>query len=213
VPGTVHDGDLDLDRTLDRLSGSWPPGGDDLVTRSWRADQRSLCLLIDTSGSMSGLAVAIAAVAAAAVVLAADGRLDPAVVAFGRGATVLRAVGTARVPGELVGDLIGLRGHGMTDLAGGLRAAARELTGPEGTRAGERVTILLSDCLRTTGGDPAAALGGIDRLHVLCPQPGPRPEPGSQEAAAALARLGRGTSQPVRGLADVAPALTRALSR
>jgi magnesium chelatase subunit D len=99
-----------------------------------------------------------------------------------------------------------LRGHGLTDLAGGLRAAARALGGPA---ADERVTILLSDCLRTAGDDPASALTGIDRLHVLCPLPTPE----SERAAAALARLGGGISQPVGRLAEVAPALNRALSR
>ena len=200
------EGDLDLDRTLDRLSGTWPPADAELVIRSWRAHHWSLCLLIDTSGSMSGLAVAIAAVAAAGVVLAADRRLDPAVIAFGSNATVLQARDSRRVPEDLVGDLIGLRGHGMTDLAGGLRAAARQLAGPA---AGQRVTILLSDCLRTAGGDPAPALAGIDRLDVLCPLPTAE----SERAAATLARLGGGISQPVRKLAEVAPALTRALSR
>ena len=205
-PCTVREGDLDLDRTLDRLSGSWPPAEAELVTRSWRAHRRALCLLIDTSGSMSGLAVAIAAVAAAGVVLSADGRLDPVVVAFGSDITVLRHAGSARVPEELVGELIGLRGHGMTDLAAGLRAAAGQLAGAP---ADERVTILMSDCVATAGGNPAAALAGIDRLHVLCPLPAPE----SERAAAALARAGGGISQPVRGLAEVAPALTRALSR
>jgi uncharacterized protein with von Willebrand factor type A (vWA) domain len=215
-PGRARDGDVDLDRTLDRLSGSWPPSEAELVTRSWRAHRRALCLLIDTSGSMSGLAVAIAAVAAAGVVLASGGRLDPAVVAFGSHATVLRQAGSPRAPADLAGELIGLRGHGMTDLAGGLRAAARELARPaagEGGngRVGGRepgVVILLSDCLRTAGGDPAAALAGIGRLHVLCPLPGPE----SARAAATLARHGGGTSQPVRGLADVAPALARVLT-
>ena len=199
------EGDLDLDRTLDRFSGTWPPPAGELVTRSWRARRRSLCLLIDTSGSMSGLAVAIAAVAAAGLVLAADRRLDPGVIAFGSDVTVLQARESRRIPEELVADLIGLRGHGMTDLAGGLRAAARELAGPAG---GERVTILLSDCLRTAGDEASSALTGIDRLHVLCPLPTPEAE----SAAAALARAGGGISQPVRGLAEVAPALTRALS-
>jgi magnesium chelatase subunit D len=205
-PATSGEGDLDLDRTLDRLSGGWPPAAAELVTRSWRAHRRSLCLLIDVSGSMSGLAVAIAAVAAASVVLAADRRLDPGVIAFGRDVSVLQARGARRVPEDLVGDLIGLRGHGLTNLAGGLRAAARELAG---SAADERVTILLSDCLRTAGDDAAAALAGIDRLHVLCPLPTPE----SERAAAALARAGGGISQPVRRLAEVAPALTRALSR
>jgi magnesium chelatase subunit D len=205
-PSRRADGDLDLDRTLDRLSGAWPPPPDALVTRTWRAHQRAVCLLIDTSGSMTGLGVAIAAVAAASVVLAADGRLAPAVIAFGGGVTVLQVPDSRRNPEELVGDLVGLRGHGVTDLAGALRAAGRQLAG---AAADERVTILLSDCLRTAGGDPAAALAGIDRLHVLCPLPTAE----SEQAAAALARRGGGISQPVRSLSQVAPALTRALSQ
>jgi magnesium chelatase subunit D len=205
-PAAGGEGDLDLDRTLERLSGGWPPADADLVTRSWHAHRRSLCLLIDVSGSMSGLAVAIAAVAAASVVLAADRRFDPGVIAFGSDVSVLQAPGSRRVPEDLVGDLIGLRGHGLTNLAGGLRAAARELAG---AAADERVTILLSDCLRTAGDDAASTLAGIDRLHVLCPLPTPE----SERAAAALARAGGGISQPVSRLAEVAPALTRALSR
>ena len=199
------EGDLDLELTLDRWSGPWPPAADELVTRSWRAHRRALCLLIDSSGSMSGAAVAMAAVAAASVVLAADGRLAPAIIAFSGGVTVLQAQGTRRAPGELVDDLVALRGHGVTDLAAALRAAAAQLAG---AAADERVAVLLSDCLPTTGGDPALALAGISRLHVLCPLPTAE----SELAAAALAHRGGGVSQPVRRLADVPPALTRVLS-
>ena len=225
------EGDLDLEKTLDRWSGLWPPDTADLVTRSWQAHRRTLCLLIDRSGSMSGFAVAIAAVAAASVVLAASegrwgseggwgggrGGLTPAIVVFSGASaivtlqsfsgdiTVLQAQGTRRDPAELVGDLVALRGHGMTDLAAALRAAAAQLAGGP---AGERVAVLLSDCMPTTGGDPALALAGISRLHVLCPLPAPEAE----QAAAALARRGGGVSQPVRTLTEVAPALTRLLS-
>ena len=55
---------------------------------------------------------------------------------------------------------------------------------------------------------PLRALAGISRLHVLCPLPTAE----SERAAVALARRGHGVSQPVRTLADVAPALTRVLS-
>jgi MoxR-like ATPase len=199
------EGDLDLELTLDRWSGPWPPATHELVTRSWRAHRRALCLLIDSSGSMSGAAVAMAAVAAASVVFAADGRLAPAIIAFSGGVTVLQAQGTRRAPGELVDDLVALRGHGVTDLAAALRAAAAQLGG---AAADERVAVLLSDCLPTTGGDPALALAGISRLHVLCPLPTPE----SELAATALAHRGGGVSQPVRRLADVPPALTRVLS-
>jgi Mg-chelatase subunit ChlD len=157
---------------------------------------------------MSGLAVAIAAVAASAVMLAAAGRHDAGVIAFSSEVSELHPPGSARPPGELVGELVALRGHGTTDLAAALRAAARQLAG---CRADERVVILLSDCLRTAGGDPAGALAGIDRLQVLCPLPS-GPDHRAEQAAAALARRGGGISQPVRGLADVGPALTRVLA-
>jgi len=204
-PSRRGDGDVDLDGTLDRLSGTWPPAPGELVTRSWRAHRRAVCLLVDASGSMSGLAVAIAAVAAAGVVLAADSGLEPGVIAFSSGVTVLQAHGSRRVPEDLVGDVVGLRGHGVTILAGAFRAAAAQLAG---AAAAERVTVLLSDCLRTAGDAPASALAGIGQLQVLCPLPTAE----SRKAAADLARRGGGISQPVATLADVAPALTRALS-
>jgi magnesium chelatase subunit D len=210
-PGRAE-GDLDLEKTLDRWSGFWPPDASDLVTRSWQARRRTVCLLIDHSGSMSGLAVAIAAVAAASVVLAASeggwggGRgLTPAIVSFSGAVTVLQAQGTRRDPGELVGDLVSLRGHGMTDLTAALRAAAAQMAG---AAADDRTAVLLSDCMPTAGGDPALALAGISRLHVLCPLPTPEAE----QAAATLARRGGGVSQPVRKLTEVAPALNRVLS-
>jgi magnesium chelatase subunit D len=198
------EGDLDLEATLDRWPGHGAPAREDLVTRSWTARRRAVCLAVDNSGSMSGLGVAMAAVAAAAVVLATDW-LAPGVIAFSGDVRVLQAQGARRTPEDLVGDLIGLRGHGVTDLAGALRAAAAQLARADGD---ERVAVLLSDCLRTAGADPAGALQGIDRLHVLCPVPAQE----SELAAAALARAGGGISQPVGRLADVAAALHRLLA-
>jgi magnesium chelatase subunit D len=204
------DGDIDLDRTIDRLAGAWPPPAEDVVTRSWQAHRRSVCLLVDSSGSMSGLALAMAAVATASVLLAADARLDTGALAFSGSATVLQQPGRRQQPEQTIGRLLGLRGHGMTDLAAGLRAAAGQLAG---LASAERCVVLLSDCLSTTGDDPAAALAGIDRLDVLCPLPlGREPDPESLPAAERLARLGGGISQPVRTLTDIPPALTKLLS-
>jgi magnesium chelatase subunit D len=211
IRSVLHgDGDIDLDRTIDRLAGTWPPPAEDLVTRSWRAHRRSVCLLVDSSGSMSGLALAMAAVATASVLLAADARLDTGALAFSGTVTVLQPPGRRQQPEQTVGKLLGLRGHGMTDLAAGLRAAAGQLAG---LSSAERCVVLLSDCLSTAGGDPAAALAGIDRLDVLCPLPlGSEPDPESLLAAERLARLGGGISQPVRSLAEIPASLTRLLA-
>jgi magnesium chelatase subunit D len=206
------EGDVDLDRTLDRLGGTWPPPAEDLVTRSWQAHRRSVCLLVDSSGSMSGLSVAMAAVATASVLLAADGRLDTGALAFSGAVTVLQPPGSRQPPEQIVGRLLGLRGHGMTDIAAALRSAAGLLSARAAAPA-ERRVILMSDCLSTAGSDPATALAGIDRLDVLCPAPaGTDPDPASIAAAERLARLGGGISQPVRTLAEIPAALTRLLS-
>ncbi|WP_214366657.1 AAA family ATPase [Pseudonocardia sp. H11422] len=209
-PARNGEGDLDLDRTLDRwdpgLSGR--PAPEDLVTRTWTAHRRAVCLVVDISGSMQGLAVALAAVAASGVMLASEtggSKLEPGVLAFGAGVRTLQRQGVRRPPEELISELVALRGHGTTDLAAGLREASRQLAGAV---ADERMVVLLSDCLHTAGDDPMTALGGIDRLHVLCPLP----DADAESAAAALAARGGGISQPVRRLADVGPALTRVLS-
>ena len=158
---------------------------------------------------MQGLAVALAAVAAAGVVLANEHgppALEPSVLAFGTGrAGAAGAGGAPASPEELLSELVALRGHGVTDLAAGLRAAAVQLAGAV---ADERVVVLLSDCLHTAGDDPAGALGGIDRLHVLVPLGGAEAE----AAAAALAARGGGRAQTVRRLAEIGPALTRILA-
>ncbi|HZG90303.1 MAG TPA: AAA family ATPase [Pseudonocardia sp.] len=208
-PSRRLDGDLDLDRTMDAWdpASGRRPGAADLITRTWTARRRAVCLAVDMSGSMQGMAVALAAVAAAGVVLADDasgGRLEPSVIAFGADVRVLQARGVRRTPQDLVAELVGLRGHGTTDLAAALRAASVQLAG---ATADERLVLLLSDCLHTSGAEPATAMAGIDRLHVLVPIGGAEAE----AAAAALAARGGGRSQTVRRPADIAPALTRVL--
>ncbi len=220
-PSNRLDGDLDLDRTLER----WQPGSsrrrgadgslagpsisaEDIVTRTWTAHRRAVSLVVDISGSMQGLAVALASVAAAGVIVANETgppTLQPSVLAFSAGITVLQPQGVRRPPEELLAELVALRGHGTTDLAAGLREASRQLAGAV---ADERLVVLLSDCLHTAGDDPAEALAGIDRLHVLVPLGGAEAE----AAATALATRGAGRAQTVMRLAEVAPALTRILA-
>ncbi|MGY1737345.1 AAA family ATPase [Geodermatophilus sp. SYSU D00684] len=204
VPDRHGDGDLDLDRTLDRWDVGTPLQAGDLVMRRWTGHRRAVCLAVDTSGSMTGLGVAIAAVAAAGVVLTGDERLRTSLITFGRDVDVVQRQGQRRAAEDVVTHLLGLRGHGMTDVAGALRAARLQLAAEV---ADERVVVLLSDCLHTTGDPPETALAGIDRLHVLCPLPTPEAE----TAARSLAARGAGTAQMVRTVRDLGPALTRLL--
>jgi magnesium chelatase subunit D len=193
----VVEGDIDLDRTLQRSEGLRPRDPAQLVTRSFAAAPRAVCLLVDRSGSMSGHAVATAAVAASAIVQASSDRLRCGVIAFAAETLVLRDPRAARPSESVVDDLLSLRGHGTTDLARALRAAAEQL---EHVPAGSRTAILLSDCLHTKGDEPLTAAGGLDRLHVL----GPSSDPDAIAAGRALARRGHGRWLPATTLGELA---------
>jgi len=183
VRGT--EGDLELDRTLERTGGLRPRHGDDLVVRRWGASQRAICLLVDRSGSMKGEAVAMAGLAAAAVVIAGGENSECSVVAFYDRPIVLQSQGQRRPPDDLVGDLLSLRGLGTTDLSRAFSAAASQLSR---ATTPDRLAVLMSDCLHTAGADPLASLRGIDRLHVL----GTSLDPDSLAAGRALARRAGG---------------------
>ena len=201
------DGDLELDRTLDRTGGLRPRHPDDFVVRRWGAAQRAFCLLVDRSGSMKGESVAMAGLAAAAVVIAGGEHSDCSVVAFSDRPIVLQSQGQRRPAGELVDDLLALRGLGTTDLALALAAAAHQL---ERAASPDRLAVLMSDCLATAGADPLApaTLRGVDRLHVL----GTSLDPESLAAGRALARRGGGRPLVVLHPHEVAPALSSLLA-
>lgn len=197
-------GDLDLDRTLDQSEGRRPDRPDAIVTRAWGAAPRAVCLLVDRSGSMSGRAVALAAVAAAAVVDAASDRLRTGVIAFAAEPLVLRDLGAETPSERVIDDLLSLRGHGVTDLARALRTASAQL---QHVPPGGRTAILMSDCMRTRGADPFGPAGAFDVLHVL----GTSADPDSVAAGVALARRGNGRFLPATRLAELADNLQAVL--
>jgi magnesium chelatase subunit D len=210
--GTLE-GELDLERTLDRTGARRPRHGSELVTRRFAAAPRAVCLLVDRSGSMGGHAVALAAVAASAVVAAAGSdvvggpageRLRCAVIAFASETLVLRSLRDPAPAERVIDDLLSLRGHGRTDLSAALRAAARLL---EEVPPGGRTVLLLSDCVHTRGLDPRAAAGALDCLHVL----GTSDRPEARDAGVALARRGRGRYLPATTATELTVSLQRAL--
>jgi Mg-chelatase subunit ChlD len=78
-----------------------------------------------------------------------------------------------------VDRVLGLRGHGVTGLAGALRFGAEALAD---ARAARRVVVLLSDCRATDGEDPVASAASIPDLIVVAPR-----DDGAEAAALAAA--------------------------
>ena len=203
--GDLTAGDLDVEATLHRTEGRRPTYAQDFLVRQWSGAERAICLLIDRSGSMSGKAVAMASVGAASVLVASGERADCSIIAFARDTIVLQEQGRRRPTDLLIGEILSLRGKGVTDLGLALRGARRQL-GRASAR--DRVAVLLSDAMSTEGPDPLTALRGLDRLHVL----GTSDEAESVEAGSALARRGGGWYRTCTSIAQLPRALTMLLS-
>lgn len=192
-------GDIDLDASLDELvaarQGGRPVDAAALVAAAWSRPDTAVCLLVDRSGSMRGERLAAAALAAAAVTLRAPA--DCSVVAFAHDAIVLSSQGQARPAEDVVTDLLRLRGVGVTDLGLAMRTAATQLARSSAAR---RLTVLLSDCRATAGGDASADAAALDELAIVAPA-------GDAEDAAHFAEVIGVRCTTIAGPSTVADAL------
>jgi len=196
-------GDIDLDASLEAVlegrAGARAPDAERLYVRGWVKPHTALCLLVDRSGSMGGRPLATAAVAAAAVAWRTP--QDYSVLAFGKDVVAAKSQDSTKSSDQVVNAVLSLRGFGTTDVAGAL-VAAREQLGR--TRAGRKVTVLLSDCRATVEGDPAAAARGLEELVVVAP------DTDADEARAFAAQVGA-RFVTVTGPSDIPEALAVAL--
>ena len=202
LPYRPDAGDLDVDASLDAIVEGRQRRAVDperLRVRGWTRPGTALCLVVDRSGSMGGKPLAASAVAAAAVAWRAPN--DYSVLAFGKDVVVAKSQDLDKPSHRVVDDVLALRGFGTTDVAGAL-VAAREQLGR--SRAGRKVTILLSDCRSTVEGDPVAAAAQLDELLIVAP------EGDSQEAEAFARRVGA-QLVTVSGPSSVADAIARIL--
>ena len=156
-------GELDVEATLDNVLGKPHPEPGDWIAQR-RVDRRhQVVLMVDTSLSMAGEKMALAAVAAAVLAL----KLRPgdlAVVLFADGARVASRFGEELAPAELVRRMLSVPCGGGTDIAAALESGHAELRrGRDPSRCG----LLVSDGVCTSGADPLPAAARFGPLHVL----------------------------------------------
>jgi Mg-chelatase subunit ChlD len=162
-------GDLDLDASFGVIAEAIAAGAavdvERLRIRSWSTPDTALCLLVDRSGSMGGKPLATAAIAAAAIAMRNPASYS--VLAFGKDVVAMKSQESDKSSERVVTDVLSLRGHGTTDLAGALRSAGEQLSR---STAARKIAVLLSDCRSTVEGDVRAAAAALAEVIVVAPE-------------------------------------------
>jgi Mg-chelatase subunit ChlD len=156
-------GELDEETTLENLLGKEFPEPDDWVTARREARRTQVVLMMDTSLSMSGKNLALAAVAAAVCAFSVKSE-DLAVVAFETSASVLTRLGERDTAALVVERLLSQAARGFTNISEGLAKGRRELLR---ARTPRRVGLLITDGVYTAGVDPVPEAARFPRLFVL----------------------------------------------
>jgi len=195
TPREPHLGELDAETTLENVLGKpWPDPGDWVVQR--REERRhQVVLMVDTSLSMSGENMAIAAVAAAVLALKLEPE-DLSVVVFEDKARAVTQLEAADPPEEVVRRMLDQPVRGYTNIRAALELGAAEL---ERGRNPRRSGLLITDGVATVGGDPLPLAHRFPRLFVLLTEDY-KMDP---QLCRRLADAGHGDVFPVRAYRDL----------
>jgi Mg-chelatase subunit ChlD len=188
-------GELDEELTLENVMGKEFPDPEDWITVRRETRRKQIVLMMDTSLSMSGRNLAMAAVAAAVLALKVKSE-DLAVVAFESAAHALSRLYDAHSAAAVVESILSQPARGFTNIEEALIKGREELARGDNP---QKVGLLITDGVFTAGGDPLPQAALFPRLFVLLTEDYVMDE----ELCRKMARAGGGRTFRVNGYAQL----------
>jgi Mg-chelatase subunit ChlD len=188
-------GELDTERTLENMIGKEYPDPEDWIALRREQKRVQIALMMDTSLSMSGKKLALAAVAAAVLSLKVPSK-DFALIAFEGTAHTLSHLNSQESPEMIVDKIFKHSARGYTNIEAALRAGREEL---EKGGVNRKVGVLITDGVYTAGANPIEEASLFPRLFVFLTEY----HKVNSELCDRMARLGGGRSIPVKGYEDL----------
>jgi MoxR-like ATPase/Mg-chelatase subunit ChlD len=190
-----HQGELELDETLDNLIGKEFPDPHDWMIERREERRTQIVLMLDTSLSMAGANMALAAVAAAVMALKMHPE-DLGVVVFESKADVISHLEDAAPPEYVVAEMLRQPCRGYTNIEAGLKTGLRELARGRNTR---KYGLLITDGVYTRGADPTPVAAQFPHLFVLLTEDYKM----NEMLCRRMAGVGKGELFRVRSLAEL----------
>lgn len=182
---------IDWDETIERVTESLSPSLENVVSyERWRT-KRSVALIMDHSGSMSGSKILVAALSTAVLAYLLRDE-EYAVILYSDKPRVVKDMREYREIRAIVREILSTPPTGYTDIAAALRIGLQQL---QRASHKERMGVLITDGIYTTE-DPVPVAAKYPQLHVI----GVQTRKGKvidREVCAEMARVSGGVFQVV----------------
>jgi len=187
--------EIDLDSTLEQILGKKEYQPEDIIVETREKKKLSCALIVDTSLSMAGEKLAVAAVGAAVLALKLKDD-NYSLITFETDARLLKGMNESKGVESVISDLLETPATGHTNIEDGLRTGLNEL---EKARTGERLGVIITDGECTRGYHPEEVAIRYPKLCVIMIE-GPVQ---NLEFSMKLARLGKGKMYKVKDFNEV----------
>lgn len=161
LPGV--EGELDIEETTERILGEEATRSEDLVLETKRPKRVACSLMLDSSLSMTGDKLAVAA-ASMAVLAGKMKTFDYALIAFSNSAIILKGLRQASHVASLLEKMLDANAWGYTNIEDALKKGLDEL---QKARSTHKLGIIITDGNYTAGGDPVKMASLYPKLHVV----------------------------------------------
>lgn len=197
--GFADGNDIELDRSLENYMEE-PVTGilENIVSYVRNKEKTAFLLMLDSSYSMRGMKVILAAITAASI--AQHFKRDYAVLSFSSGASVLKAINEGASPDVVLERLFALELKGATNIRGALKAGLTQVAGYD-----RKIGLILTDGAWNQGGDPRQVAARFDKLNVI------GFPPSRDEEIRLLAGKGKGNYSFVEDVNGIAAAVHKCL--
>ncbi|TRZ54277.1 VWA domain-containing protein [bacterium] len=202
TPFNFQGDEIDLDRTLESIVENRFLSYENIFVLDRRKQKKAAVIMLDASGSMQGLNLAIAAIAAASLAMNLNYRDEYGIVIFSEKVNIFKRVGQPKHLDGVISGILDLLPEGRTDISIGLHAGLEEL---RRTNIQNRIGILLTDGWQNIGQDPIKIALQFPQLHVIN-LPGGQPVLSKK-----IAEAGKGCYVPINDMLDVSKAIVTCL--
>jgi Mg-chelatase subunit ChlD len=203
APFNFQGDEIDLDRTLERIVENRIFSYENIFVLDRKRHEKAVLIMIDASGSMQGLNLCIAAVAASSLATNLSYRDQYGVILFSEKVNIFKRIDQPKHLDEVIKGILDILPEGRTNIGGGLSAGLDEL---HRSNAQHKIGVLLTDGWQNVGPDPIKIALKFPQINVINLPGG---DPGLSKR---IAEVGKGHFILINDILDVPEAMVTCLT-